>query len=216
MVTARKRAVPKKTSGSRTAHLEEKLDDLVSILKASQPGTSTIPAIAGAPSQPDSASVTPYHYSPPVNVTPQQHVVPMPSRLDSLATVATTSSTSNGHHPDGSPYVPGAPPPILPPVYYGSNVPPVPAAPEAEVYYQRFKSWLKNFPFMTFPHDLNAEDLRHKNPFLWLCIMNVTTMSVAQQQITRDTVREQLAKKAILDNERGMDLLLGIIAHLAW
>lgn len=93
MISQRKRAV-KKASSSRTAQLEEKLDDLVSILRASQQHQSPSSHPNGHPDPTRVSSQS--HHGAPYPHAPGQHQASMPSALDSLATAATASR----QHPD--------------------------------------------------------------------------------------------------------------------
>ncbi|KAK7420106.1 hypothetical protein QQX98_002969 [Neonectria punicea] len=204
MTTSRKR-VAKKATASRTAQLEEKLDDLVSILRASQ-GTNQQQQQQSPPTGP-----TPLFPSPSAA---------LPSRLDSLAAAATSSTTQSysssiphAYNPSNS--VESSINSVSPDINETYRLPePTPA--EAEIYFRKFQEWLKNFPFMVLPHDATAASLRESYPFLWLCIMNITSMSTLQTSIMKERIRQEIATRIVVDHERTMDLLLGLIAYLAW
>lgn len=203
MTTQRKRTA-KRASSSRTAQLEEKLDDLVSILRATQhPGQQSALPLPDPPHLPAVSSTSSY-----------------PTRLHSLATAAVTtppflpagvfglvtsgaqdSQSLAGQHRHGSCDI---------------SRQPEPTPTEAEGYLIKFRAWLKNFPFMVLPPDLTAEKLRAERPFLWLCIMNITSMSVPQQHIMRERVRQEAAQKIVISLERSMDVLLGLTCYLGW
>jgi len=232
MVTSRKR-VAKRTTASRTAQLEEKLDDLVSILRATQQQQHQH-------HQHHHESHQPQHQPPPpaeaasqqqhhVHLQKQQQqspVVPPPmngasgceipssasststcqpfiSRLDSLADAATTSQSHS--HPSNL-----TPPPRL------LDRLPEPAPSEAEVYLVKFRQWLEFFPFMHLRPDLTAEALQRESPFLWLCIMNVTSMSMPQQAMMRDRLRQEVAQRMILNHDRSIEMLQGLITLVSW
>ncbi|KPM46071.1 hypothetical protein AK830_g500 [Neonectria ditissima] len=208
MTTSRKR-VAKKATASRTAQLEEKLDDLVSILRASQ-GTNQ-------------HQQQQQQQSPPTGPTPlfASPSTALPSRLDSLAAAATSSTTQSSSSSIPHPYVPGN---SVESASMSSASPdinetfrlPEPTPAEAEVYFRKFKEWLKNFPFMVFPHDTTAASLHESHPFLWLCIMNITSMSTLQQMLMKERIRREIATRIVVDHERTMDILLGLITYLAW
>ncbi|PHH84331.1 hypothetical protein CDD83_2107 [Cordyceps sp. RAO-2017] len=80
----------------------------------------------------------------------------------------------------------------------------------------KFRTWLHQFPFMHLPPDLSAQALRRERPFLWTCIMNLTSMSVAQQLVLRDKIRQEVSRKLVQNYEANMDFLLGLIVYLAW
>lgn len=201
MTTSRKR-VAKKATASRTAQLEEKLDDLVSILRATQSTNQQTP----------SSSATPSFASSSMALT---------SRLDSLAAAATSSTSQSmssamphafGHTNSAEPVSMNSASPDINETYQL----PEPTPAEAELYLAKFRDWLKNFPFMIIPPDTTAASLREERPFLWLCIMNITSMSAPQQLLMKERVREQIATRIVVNHERTMDVLLGLIAYLAW
>lgn len=194
MTSSRKRTA-RRTGTSRTAQLEEKLDDLVSILKSGhQPANYDgllFAASAEASKQPGATT----------------------SALDSLAAAATkhrlvdmypeqssesqASSTSGGN---GSRYVP-----VL-----------EPTPEEAQAQLAKFRSWLVNFPFMHIPAETTSYMLQEERPFLWLCIRSITSTSLLQQRAMADRIRRELSERILMNSERSMDLLLGIITILAW
>ncbi|KAF4979890.1 hypothetical protein FZEAL_4001 [Fusarium zealandicum] len=204
MMTSRRR-VAKKTTSSRTAQLEEKLDDLVSILRATQSANAPLPET------PTTMQVN-HSYDPSTAGHPT-------SRLDSLATAATSSSES---HSCPMPHAFGTSSSINTPMDSSTSsnkdtidfAEPTPA--EAERYLKKFREWLKYFPLMVLPYDMTAETLRKERPFLWLCIMNITSMSGPQQLKLKDRVREEVATRVIMNNERSMDVLLGLLCYLSW
>jgi hypothetical protein len=208
MATSRKR-VAKKSASSRTAQLEEKLEDLVTILRAAQPPNGHL--------QPSSSGES----SPLMNSSNMGHLT---SRLESLATAAASSSSSETQHRS-----------YTLPHNYGSGSTgnshihtspsstgedtsslPEPTPEEAEVYLKKFKEWLKKFPCMILPSDMTAAALRREKPFLWLCIMNITSMSVEQQMKMKDRVRQEIATRIIINHERSLDCLQGIICYVTW
>lgn len=69
---------------------------------------------------------------------------------------------------------------------------------------------------MHLPLDMTAAKLRGERPFLWKCIMNITSMSASQMLLMKDNVRKEVAQRVIVDHERTMDILLGLICYVAW
>ena len=187
IATTRKR-VEKKHMSSRTAQLEEKLDDLVSILRSSQGGTNI-------------ASSRPSHTPPH-----PQDLIHQTSRLDSLATAATASGPHGGHPHHMN----------LNANFNESDEHSEPTPAEAELYLQKFRVWLKNFPFMYIPPDLTAAELRRDRPFLWLCIMNITSMSVPQMMAMKNKVRREVAEAVIIKHEPTLEIAQGLIAYMGW
>ncbi|KAM6519451.1 hypothetical protein FALCPG4_013083 [Fusarium falciforme] len=211
MTTSRRR-VAKKTTSSRTAQLEEKLDDLVSILRATQSANGAHPQTP--PTTTPGSTAT----HPPPNSYCPSSVLHTPSRLDSLATAATSSSDNFSSMPHAF----GTTSSIETPMESAalpsddSYLLPEPTPAEAEVYLDKFRSWLPRFPFMVLPKDQTAENLRKEKPFLWLCIMNITTTSHPQQVKMKERIRQEAAQRVIVDHERSMDVLLGLVCYIAW
>lgn len=229
MVTSRKR-VAKRTTASRTAQLEEKLDDLVSILRATQQQQHQHHQHHHEAQQPQPPPPLQQQHQHPVHLQKQQQqqqppapspmngasnsgippsassaelCQPFISRLDSLADAATTSQSQT--HASN----------LTPPLRLLDRLP-EPAPSEAEVYLVKFRQWLEFFPFMHLDSDLTAEALQRESPFLWLCIMNVTSMSMPQQAMMRDRLRQEIAQRTILSNERSLELLQGLIILISW
>ncbi len=97
-----------------------------------------------------------------------------------------------------------------------SRIPLLPIGREAEDLLTKFRAWLPNFPFMHLPASTTAATLCEEKPFLWLCITTLTCMSNSQHRHLRDLVRRELSERIIINHERSIDLLLGLIAYLGW
>ncbi|KAL7793659.1 hypothetical protein V8C37DRAFT_377789 [Trichoderma ceciliae] len=216
MVTSRKR-VAKRTTASRTAQLEEKLDDLVSILRATQQHQQQqqqqqhvhhLQQPQNQPSaQPPTNGVSPCEI-PSSSASPSSNCQPFVSRLDSLADAATTSQSQRR-------------PSTLcglttTPRLLESDRLPEPTPSEAEVYLVKFRQWLEVFPFLHLSPDITAEALRREHPFLWLSIMNVTSMSMPQQAVIRERVRQEVARRMVVNNDRSIEMLQGLIILISW
>ncbi|KAL7813924.1 hypothetical protein V8C44DRAFT_326703 [Trichoderma aethiopicum] len=251
MVTSRKR-VAKRTTASRTAQLEEKLDDLVSILRATQQQQHQhqhhqhqqlpqqqqqhqqhqqqqhhhsqhqhpLPHQPQQPPLPHHVNHLQQPHQPP-SAPPSMNGVsacdmssastassscqPYVSRLDSLADAATTSQPRSS-----SILAQTAPRPL------DSDRLPEPTPSEAEVYLIKFRQWLEFFPFMHLPPDVTAEALHREHPFLWLCIMSVTSMSMPQQAAMRERVRQDIAQRMIVNHDRTLEMAQGLTLLIAW
>ena len=81
-----------------------------------------------------------------------------------------------------------------------------------------FRSYmLKYFPIV----DLSADTqwLRKERPFLFLCIMAVSSQSTQTKLALGERIKQTLAQRIILDNDPGalnIDLLLGLLTFLTW
>lgn len=207
MVSSRKRTT-KKSSSSRTAQLEEKLDDLVSILRASQSQPVT---------QQSGSNEIITQQDRPAAPVPSMESRQFPSRLDSLATAATSTTTASPTY-------------RLPAIQYNPMNTEAcktydrpqdlyyqePSPAEADARLDKFRTWLPYFGFVHLPHEMKAEDLRREKPTLWLVIMDITSTSVPEQQAMSESIRRDVVRRVFIDNERSMDLLLAIIAFLTW
>lgn len=76
--------------------------------------------------------------------------------------------------------------------------------------------FLPLFAFVHIPDSTSALQLRHQRPFLWLVIMSLTTNSAGQQIVMGDTIRRIVSQQALAEQEKSMDLLLGILCYIAW
>ncbi|KAM0235310.1 hypothetical protein ACHAP5_009788 [Fusarium lateritium] len=144
------------------------------------------------------------------------------SRLESLATAAASSSSSEPQprsytapHSYGSGSTVDTHPETSPSsISEDTSTLAEPTPEEAEVYLNKFREWLKNFPCMIIPDDMTAAALRKEKPFLWICIMNITSMVVEQQMKMKDRVRQEMATRILINHERSLDCLQGLICYL--
>lgn len=94
---------------------------------------------------------------------------------------------------------------------------PEPSAEDSEMMFQSFCSGnLRFFPFVNFAPGTTAADTRRDWPFLWANIMMIKLKTPTYQRACGKHVREILAKKLILDHDRSMDLLMGLMAYIGW
>ncbi|KAI1371345.1 hypothetical protein F4677DRAFT_435824 [Hypoxylon crocopeplum] len=216
-VSVRKRAV-RRPASERTAHLEEKLDDLVSILRAQAAGapatvgsyrggtnaelpaaSASVDANAGAALELDpcmASGVVPGS----TKITPGSHALPIPSPPA---------------HPirDRFPSVTSYPTP--PSVISSPDVGISPA--EAEDTLRLFRDhFLEFFPFVHIPRDVTAAQLQQTRPLLWLNIVTTCCKSPPRKAALGQKFREALAQKMLLDLDRDVDMLLGLLCYLGW
>lgn len=81
---------------------------------------------------------------------------------------------------------------------------------------ERFRLMLSMFPFMQLPDDSTPETLARERPFLWMCILYVTSTPAERQDAALDKIRRQAADAIIHRHERSMDVLLGLLTCLGW
>uniref|UniRef100_A0A0B7KQ49 Transcription factor domain-containing protein n=1 Tax=Bionectria ochroleuca TaxID=29856 RepID=A0A0B7KQ49_BIOOC len=88
---------------------------------------------------------------------------------------------------------------------------------DAETVLKTFKELhLKSFPFICFEESISGTRLQHERPSLWLSIRIICCRSSEERRALDARFRESLGRRIFVDSERSMDLLLGIIAYLAW
>ncbi|KAK4449642.1 hypothetical protein QBC34DRAFT_448702 [Podospora aff. communis PSN243] len=72
------------------------------------------------------------------------------------------------------------------------------------------------FPFIYLPASLTAKQLRESYPFFWFNIMTITCKHVDDQYLMSDAVWRFVAQKMIVEHEKSLDLLWGLITLMAW
>ncbi|KAL7624951.1 hypothetical protein AAE478_004165 [Parahypoxylon ruwenzoriense] len=211
-VSVRKRAV-RRPASERTAHLEEKLDDLVSILRAQAtsnpaaspyrtPGSSDLSGVAAGVSQ---------NIASALDLNGCMGAMPGSNKtaIDGHAMPPAEIAVSHSYPNTASPY------PTPPSVASSQDVGLSPA--EAEETLQLFRDqYLQFFPFVYISPETTAVQLQQTRPFLWLNIRTVCCRSTSQKAALNQRVREVAAQRMLLDLDRNIDLLLGLLAYLGW
>ena len=84
----------------------------------------------------------------------------------------------------------------------------------ANILFSRFKKKMKPcFPFLVLSPSSTAERLRQERPFLFLSIMAVACHNTTQQIQLGKKLIKQLAERLVVNTERNLDLLLGILTY---
>ncbi|CAG9982033.1 unnamed protein product [Clonostachys byssicola] len=76
---------------------------------------------------------------------------------------------------------------------------------------------INHFPFVVLPHHASLHSVRRDSPFLFLCIM--ATMMVKDCTLQRqlgEEIRTQAYQRIMMGREKSMDLLQGLLVHVAW
>ena len=230
-VSVRKRH-GKRQLTSRAAQLEEKLDDLFTLLKNQTGKLPILEDAAEAARQLGIATPSPSNHSagqsqlvesPKTSdcVSPETsqgaasassaipHSVPAcsdpPLHYSPRTATAILTSVFNPHPSEKPPTLPSCPPSYLP------------TPEQAEENLDIFRDqMLRFFPFVYIHPAMTARELRQQRPFLWFTIQTLTCTAVSQQLSMGDAIKSHLAQKIIVENERSMDLLLGLLAFMAW
>ncbi|KAG7056027.1 Zn(II)2Cys6 transcription factor [Colletotrichum scovillei] len=210
----------KKPPSSRTAQLEEKLDGLVTLLRqsgrptlsadlgvdihlsggsGSSSSTTAAAAAAAEAARRQSSEMGDVHGAGGGGgggFDSAQHFG-KGDRRDRGASLPTPTQTA-------SPEEPG----------YGDELP---SPDEAEALFEAFRGQnLKYFPFLNFKATMTAEELRGERPFLWICVMTVASRVSSQQLALGQRVRQIVSHKLLVENERSIDYLLGLLVILGW
>lgn len=212
----RKRRVVKTTPATKTARLEEKLDGLVSLLQSaaqSHPvGTSNVVAAVQVQLSPESLQSLNSdprdgrsHYSEAIH-TPSEGMrypsddlglhPPIPMRAASnVALQSVSRNVPTNYIPRGF----------------------EPSLAEADANLETFRTYkLKHFPFISLPGSVTAQQLRQERPFLWFCIMAVSSKSSVQQMTLGGEVKSILGNQVLREREKTLDLLLGLLTYITW
>ena len=75
---------------------------------------------------------------------------------------------------------------------------------------------LRYFPCVLLPDSMTVDEIQQKFPYLWLNIRAICTRSTARQNELAVHARETFARKALIDGERSIDLLLGVLMQMSW
>jgi hypothetical protein len=184
----RKRNKPK--SSSNTAHLEAKIDWIMSAFEKG----------GAAPSlPPDWQSV---------NLGQSQRRDPRQS-APIIQTPASVSSpnTEEGQYP--AQFLPSYDRDILGLVYVRPAM--------AQKYLDQFRTRnLQYLPFVYIPSNVTSDQLREKYPFLWVCIMEVITCTNPEKGDSFGRITNHIHQRVMLDIAPSMDLLLGIMTFISW
>jgi hypothetical protein len=191
----------RKPIASKTAQLEEKIDGLMSIFN-SQPPLSNFGDSRTNINDPnhDSRKGLPSYGTSSSPSTRSGSVAFTKVAGQAVLTPGTSNFTSNPNSPAD---------------VFAFSHEPVPL--EAEEYLNVFRSQqLKYFPFVHIPYETSADQLQQKHPFLWLCIMSISSKSVLQQQALSRQIKNTVAQRLLHESECSIDLLLGLLAFIGW
>lgn len=72
------------------------------------------------------------------------------------------------------------------------------------------------FPFVPIPSQMTAEELCREKPFLYLNISMIASPNPARQQELSKAIKEHISDRIIMQGQRTLDLLQGLLVHLAW
>jgi hypothetical protein len=80
-----------------------------------------------------------------------------------------------------------------------------------------FRNYMLIFlPFVHLPATMTSERLKATYPFLWDNIKAVTCKNSDRRSAMSEAIRKVLGQKMLMDYEKSLDLLLGLIAFMGW
>ncbi|KAJ5085829.1 hypothetical protein N7532_010600 [Penicillium argentinense] len=175
-----------RSSASRTAQLEAKLDNIVSLLQAN----------GGAPGLPaDWENATTINTARP-NILPCQ---------------ATNLNSTPPGIPSPVPSAPGD----SPLVEFWKSLRISPEEAEKTIRNFRTNN-MRYIPFIHIPPNVTSQQLRTEKPFVWMCIMAVLTPGIDQRDILFSRITDIIHQKILVDVAPSMDLLLGLMIFVSW
>lgn len=221
-VTVRKRN-GRRQVGSRTAQLEEKLEDLVSLLRTQS--TPVKPPAAGR--------------SAPIPANERSHLdlwanTPAPSQSETAPAGSSderSDSNPGARTPPGGPQTPAAifGAAFSPGLFNHQATVPVPISSmiqspwmpttlrQAEEQLTLFRDrYLQCFPCIYIPPDMTSEQLREEKPFTWFTIMMMSCQTSSLQYGMGSVWQRIISQKIVVEHEKNIDLLQGMVIFLAW
>lgn len=78
------------------------------------------------------------------------------------------------------------------------------------------RAFVTTFPFVHLPPSLGSAELLVRKPFLWLNIMALTTKMVARQFAMEETIWQIVSRRIVAQQHASLDLLLGVICFASW
>jgi hypothetical protein len=86
----------------------------------------------------------------------------------------------------------------------------------ANVILDRFKTMAAYFPFVVIPPTVDARILLRERPFLFRTIMAAAEQNPNDQKDQARDVMQYLALHLFQLGEKNLDMLLGVLVHIAW
>lgn len=193
----------------QTSKLEEKLEELVTILKSNVQGAPGVinnaclstTSQCAAQSSYDNAYNSTVEYEEGASVNSRRSLggreTVQPSSTPVTFTSSESASTSMQHIMPLSALRPGVE--------------------DAESFLDKFRTdFVKHLPFVVISPTLTSRELQQERPILWLCIMAVASSSATQQIALSKEVRATIGREAFVEGTKNMDILLAILVFAAW
>lgn len=78
------------------------------------------------------------------------------------------------------------------------------------------RAFVSVFPFVHIPAATSASKLRREKPFLWLVIMSLATKVTSQQFSMEETIWHIISHRIVSQHVLNLDVLLGVICFASW
>ncbi|KAH7321689.1 hypothetical protein BKA65DRAFT_86585 [Rhexocercosporidium sp. MPI-PUGE-AT-0058] len=194
-----------KNARLRVAEMEEKLEGLLALVAANVSNQSVNEAPVPAPA------------TQPASVSHElSMLLPETNTPDLTSAYATPSSSSN----QSELRVPQQHPAFVYPIFDNLQDPVSKgfiSLTQADDALRTFRSKQNAFPFVVVPPNISIDSLRRQRPFLFLamiCCANEHNYKL-QQHIELE-LRESLSRRILVNGEKSLDLLQGILIYLTW
>ena len=80
-----------------------------------------------------------------------------------------------------------------------------------------FNTRYSRFPFLTIPSSSKLSSFRRERPFLLLAVLRIAARSrMKLHESLQDELREVLGRRLMVDASQDIDLLQGLLTHIAW
>lgn len=211
---------------SRTAQLEEKLEDLVSLLRnqgavvnlPAAAGTTPVPTAAHGRPAPDPWVNTPAPSHGSQSDTPAAGISdarsdPNPGARAPMDPQTTADVSNSAFHPR----LFNEPLPVPVPMASMMQYPWMPTPRQAEERLRLFcEQCLRCSPCIYIPPGTTSEKLRAEKPFSWFTIMMIACQTSSLQFAMGGAWQKIISQKIIIEHEKDIDLLQGMVIFLTW
>lgn len=88
---------------------------------------------------------------------------------------------------------------------------------DADALLERYRPYPANFPFVIILPHVSLESLRRDKPFLLLAILAVSAVKDIKLQSRLELeFKETLSRRVVMNGERNLELLQGLLIYLSW
>jgi len=80
-----------------------------------------------------------------------------------------------------------------------------------------FRGMCSYFPFVILPAEATVQSIFYERPFLLLSVLTAASSREKKlQHVLEEELRSTLSTKVVLDGDKSLDLLQGLLVYLAW